>query len=303
MPRCAFLTLDDPTGYLIDDELAYEPLHALGWTVEAVPWRSDVRWQDYDVVVIRSTWDYQHDPVGFLDALARIERAGVPLHNPLDLVRWNLDKRYLRDLAGRGVPIVPTVWLDRLGPGALAEVFDKVGSDEIVVKPVVSANAYATYRLQRQTAHEVAESVEAHFAGRALMAQPFVPAVVEEGEFSIFYFNGEYSHAILKTPSQGDFRVQEDHGGLIRAVQPSAALRAASDTVLAALDEPPLYARFDLVRSTADEDSADRFWLMEAELVEPALYFRMDEGSAARFAQALHRRYADRTHAPSIPNP
>ena len=120
MRRCAFLTLDDPSGYVIDDDLAYEPLRELGWGVELVPWRRPaVAWDAYEAVVIRSTWDYTDDPDSFVAVLGDIERTGTLLFNGLDLVRWNLQKTYLRDLAARGVPVVPTVWRERLRPGEL----------------------------------------------------------------------------------------------------------------------------------------------------------------------------------------
>jgi hypothetical protein len=288
MRRCAFLTLDDPTGYVIDDDLAYPPLAALGWHAVAVPWRSEgVEWAAFDAVVIRSTWDYHDQPDAFLAVLAAIERTGTRLYNGLDLVRWNLRKTYLHDLAARGVPVVPTVWRNRLRPGELAGLLAAVGADEVVIKPVVGANAAGTYRLaSRPTPMEVA-AVEGCYNDRTLMAQPFVPAVVTEGEYSLFYFDGAYSHAILKTPKPSDFRVQEDHGGLIRPVTADSALRAAGDRVVGAIGAVPLYARVDLVRSGL---GGSGFWLMELELIEPALYFRMDERAAERFARALHSR-------------
>jgi glutathione synthase/RimK-type ligase-like ATP-grasp enzyme len=129
------------------------------------------------------------------------------------------------------------------------------------------------------------DEVEQLYAARALMAQPFVRAIVEEGEYSLFYFGGAFSHAVRKLPKPGDFRVQEDHGGSVAAVSPTADLRAAADTVMAALDEQPVYARVDLVRG-----DAGAWWLMELELVEPALYLRMDAGAAQRFARALTQR-------------
>lgn len=286
MKRCAFLTLQDPSGHVIDDDLAHAPLRALGWQVDSVPWnRAGVDWSGYDAVVIRSTWDYQSDPEAFVAALGEVEQAGTPLFNPLDLVRWNLRKTYLRDLAARGVPIVPTVWRDGLGPGELAEVLDAVGGEEMVVKPVVGASSEGAFRLDQQAVRAKAGEVEAYYADRALMAQPFVPAVTREGEFSLFYFNNAYSHAVLKTPKVDDFRVQEEHGGRIRAVQPEAELRAAGDAVLKTLDTVPLYTRADFVRAPGGG-----FWLMELELIEPALYFRMDAEAPARFARAIAER-------------
>lgn len=288
MRRCAFLTLDDASSYAIDDELAYEPLHALGWRVEPVSWRSSAAWNDYDLVVIRSTYDYMTAPDAFLGALEEIERSGTPLFNDLGIVRWNLRKTYLRDLAQRGVPVVPAVWRDGLRPGELPDLLREVGADEAVIKPVVGANAEGAFRLDAAAVRERAAEVEAWYADRALMAQPFVPEVVDEGEFSLFYFNGEHSHTILKTPRASDFRVQEEHGGQIRSVQADAALLAAGGAALRAIGDAPLYARADLVRAPA----GDGFWLMELELIEPSLYLRTDPGAPERFARAIHARAA-----------
>jgi glutathione synthase/RimK-type ligase-like ATP-grasp enzyme len=291
MKRCAFLTLDDPADYVIDDELAVAPLAALGWRVESLPWRQRARpWSDFDAVVIRSPWDYHHAPAEFLAVLGEIERSGARLANPLALVRWNLEKTYLRELAARGVQVVPTVWRDRLRPGGLARLFDAVGGDEIVVKPTIGATAEGAFRLDRAAVRTHAEQIERYYARRPLLAQPFQRAVLDEGESSLFYFNGRLSHAVVKTPKPADFRVQEDHGGEIRAVRAGTALRRAGRRVLRALGEATLYARVDLVRS----GDANDFLLMELELIEPALYLRMDPGAPARFARALDRYFTGR---------
>ena len=129
-------------------------------------------------------------------------------------------------------------------------------------------------------------AVEQHYANREFLAQPFVSAITTEGEFSLFYFNGAHSHTILKTPKAGDFRVQEEHGGVIRAVEADDSLRAAGRKALAVLESVPLYARADFVRAPNDHE----FWLMELELIEPSLYLRMDAGAPGRFAHALHAR-------------
>ena len=115
------------------------------------------------------------------------------------------------------------------------------------------------------------------------MVQPFMNNIIDEGEYSLFYFGGEYSHAILKLPAPGDFRVQEEHGGDIQPVEPSIELRVVGEKTVRLLDEVPLYARVDFVR-----DADDQFLLMEMELIEPALYFRMDKDSPERFAQAVN---------------
>lgn len=284
MRRCAFLTLAEPGNFVIDDELAVAPLAELGVAVDNVAWDADnVDWPGYELVVIRSPWDYQRAPRAFLARLELIVSAGVRLENSLRLVHWNLDKTYLRALERRGVPVVPTVWRDRLSGAGLAGLFEALGCGEIVIKPTVSANAEGTFRLDRAAAAAARDEIGKYYAGRALLAQPFVGSILAEGEYSLCYFNGVFSHAIRKTPSEGDFRVQEEHGGTIVPIDPAPDLLAAADRVLAALPGQPLYARVDLVAAPA----AGVYWLMEVELVEPSLYLRMDEEAPRRFARAI----------------
>jgi hypothetical protein len=267
---------------VIDDELAILPLARRGVQVETLPWnRPGVDWRRYALVVIRSTWDYQHHADRFLGVLDTIESSGVRLENGSDVVRWNMRKTYLRELAARGVEIVPTFWRDRLSPGELVPLFEDLKSDEAVIKPVMSGNAEGAWRMDRGKAEALAPEIEAYFADRPLMLQPFERAIVEEGEFSMIYLNGEHSHSILKIPRRGDFRVQEEHGSEIRPVTPEPALRAAGDAAIAAIGRRLLYARADLVRS------GDTFRVMELELVEPSLYLRTEPGAANRFADAV----------------
>jgi glutathione synthase/RimK-type ligase-like ATP-grasp enzyme len=282
MRRAAFLTLHDPTGFVMDDDLAIAPLAKRGWTVETLPWdRAGLDWKSYDLVVLRSTWDYQHHPERFLATLAAIEASGTKLENSVAIVRWNMQKTYLHDLAVQGVPVVPTAWRDRLGPGELLPLFDSLQCDEAVIKPVMSGNAQGAWRLDRKSTAAQAAEIEAYYTKRPLMMQPFESAIVSEGEYSLLYFNGVHSHSILKVPRFGDFRVQEEHGSEIRAVTAEPALLAAGDKAMKAIGARLLYARVDLVRH------GDEFRVMELELVEPALYLRMDPGAPDRFADAI----------------
>jgi hypothetical protein len=283
MRQCAFLTTEALDGFVTDDDLAHEPLRELGWEVTAVPWsRSGEDWSRFEAVVIRSTWDYHRRLDEFLAVLETIDRSGARLANPLETVRWNVRKTYLRDLEASGLPVVPTLWtLQDMGPGAdnIRRLFDELGTDEIVLKPVVSASAFDTVRLHRGSGD--LDAAAALFAGREVMAQPFLASIVEEGEYSLFYFDGELSHTILKSPKEEDFRVQEEHGGFIRAADPPPPLPDLGRRIMDALPVQPLYARVDLVRS------GPGFVLMELELVEPSLYFRIVPGTAERFARAF----------------
>lgn len=281
----AFLSMESTEGFFTYDELCREPLARLGWGLEILPWsRPDTDWSRFAAVVIRSTWDYHTRLEEFLACLTAIRATGCALFNPEELVRWNVDKRYLADLERLGVEIVPTLWGRGLDEPGLLALPDRLGSDELVLKPRVSANALDTFRLRREQLPGRREELIRCYANRDWMAQPFLPAVVEEGEYSLFFFSGQYSHTVLKTPARGDFRVQEEHGGQLRAVAPEAELERAAWAAHDALPLVPLYARADLVR-----DPAGRFRLMELELVEPSLYFPLDPQSPARFASALDR--------------
>lgn len=291
MRRCAFLTMESLDGFVSDDELLLGPLSDRGWDVEMVPWRRpDVEWGRYDAVLVRTTWDYVEAPRRFLRTLQAIERSPALLYNPLELVRWNLEKTYLRDLEARGVEVVPTVWGRKLTRKAIRRIHRELDTEEVVVKPTIGANASRLHRLGPGSGPRAADRAVRALGDRAYLAQPFMPRVVEEGEHSLFYFAGDHSHSVLKTPRGRDFRVQEEHGGRIRPTDAGPELLEAGADAIAAVDPTPLYARVDLVRRRAGG-----FALMELELVEPALYFRMDAGAPERFVRAFRQTVEGRT--------
>jgi glutathione synthase/RimK-type ligase-like ATP-grasp enzyme len=272
--------MDSLDGYVADDELAIEPLARRGWAVETLSWRqSFVDWDYFDAVVIRTTWDYQSDPMLFLNVLRQIEASDARLENPLEIVRWNLDKSYLRSLETDGVAIVPTLWDRKYDHANFREWQNELRTDDLIIKPNVSATAEFAFRLS-----EFDASVEEIFAERPFLVQPFMESIVNEGEYSLFYFSGEFSHAIVKTPKAGDFRVQEEHGGEPVPFVPDRDMLDTGRFVFDMISPTPLYARVDLVRSAGGQ-----LLLMELELVEPALYLRMDAGAPERFAAAFDR--------------
>ncbi|MDA0873639.1 MAG: hypothetical protein O3C45_01115 [Bacteroidetes bacterium] len=285
MQRCAFLTLEDPTGYHIDDDLAVPSFTEKGWEIHTIPWsRTDVDWASFDAAIVRSTWDYHKQAARFFAVLEDIRARGVLLFNDLDLMRWNADKQYLAEMATRGVPVVPTVYGKGFAPGDVAHFAGILGTKDLVIKPVVGANAERTWRLDNLSHREAAANA---FASDPFMVQVFAEAVEEEGELSLFFFDGVFSHAIRKQPRTGDFRVQEEHGGMIAAHPPKPSQLEAARAVMAALHGSPLYARVDLIRSNDDAE----WWLMELELIEPSMYLRMDKGAPARFADAFDRHF------------
>lgn len=282
MKKCAFLTLEEWGDFVIDDEHAVQPMAELGWQVSTIPWRQTaIPWKDFDAVVIRSTWDYWNDIPGFLDVLAFID-SQTELANPMPLVHWNLAKTYMQDLEKNGVAIVPTLWPGKPRVSHLEECFEHLGLDELVIKPVIGANGDDTYRISRSDTPDRLEQIVEHFRCKDAMVQPFMPHILSEGEYSLFYFNGELSHTILKTPAESEFRSQEEHGSEIRPVQPEDLLMQSGKLAIENISPGPLYARVDFVR-----DERGGFRVMEMELIEPSMYLRMDDAAPMRFAKAI----------------
>lgn len=286
--KCAILTMDCLDNFEAYDTLLEQPLKALGWQMHLVSWRdSKVDWNDFAAVIIRSPWDYQDDAPAFLAVLSRIEESSAHLENNLATVRWNIDKKYLIELEQQGINIVTSLWRDNFDEEQLHSYFTELGVEQLVIKPRISANADNTFWLTKANCQQYLPELSKAFEQGCFLVQPFMESVINEGEYSLFYFDGHYSHAILKTPKNDDFRVQEEHGGRLTTIEPEAKLVAHAQQAMAALQAingMPLYARVDFVR---DQQG---FALMEAELIEPSLYFNMDEQSPQRFAQAFVER-------------
>lgn len=294
MKHCAILSMDSLVDFEAYDHLIEPHLQRLGWLTETVSWRrKNVDWGRFDVVLIRTPWDYQDDAGAFINVLSDIEKSTARLENALDIVKWNIDKIYLQELESQGVSLVPTIWCNKLSGAQLSSEtldnwFDEFGVDQIILKPRISANADNTFWIKQSSSYDI-NALEYAFSNRNFMVQPFVSAVIEEGEYSLFYFDGQYSHAILKTPKRGDFRVQEEHGGRLKRIDPEPQLLQAAEKCMAGINtlhQRPLYARLDLVQFGGE------FVLMEAELIEPSLYFNMDPNSAETFANAFVAKMA-----------
>ena len=287
MKQCAFLTLDERGDCVIDDEHAIAPLEQLGWQVSTLSWRqTGTPWSDFDVVVVRSTWDYWDDIPAFLETLRQIDST-TRLANPLDIIHWNLEKTYLLDLEGKGIGVVPTTWPDAVHPGSFPGFFAELSTGELVVKPVVGANGEDAYRVSAGDDLQRLEWISDRFRKKRAMVQRFMPSILDEGEYSLFYFNGIFSHAILKIPTGSEFRSQEEHGSEIRPVAPEEKLLLRGQEVLDTLPAIPLYARVDFVR-----DDHQDYIVMELELIEPSMYLRTDPEAPGRFARAIDQRFS-----------
>ena len=283
MLRCAFLSTDNLEEFFVYDDLVKPYLEKLGWEVEDVSWHDkNCNYNQYDLVVVRSTWDYQAHANEFLATLERIEKSSARLENHFQLLKWNFSKSYLKDLENKGVPILPTIWLNEFDFQLANDAFSYFDTNEIIIKPLVSANADFTYRLTPNQLAENSQVMREQIAGKELMVQSFESSILEIGEHSLFYFNHAYSHCIKKRPGKGDFRVQEEHGGELFSVEPTQDMLNLSEQTLNALPEKALYARVDILQTSKG------LAIIEVELIEPSLYFNMDSQSPERFAHAIH---------------
>lgn len=293
--RCAYLTMDDMGDYVTDADLSIPPMADLGWEVEMVSWRAaDVDWHTYDAVYIASPWDYPDAPDEFMAVLERIDASSALLVNDIELVRWSLVKTYLRDLEVAGAAIVPSLWFEHFDATELEQCFATHGTDKIVIKPQVGANAAHTYVLQQPVSDATVRELRQIFGRRAHFVQPFIGNIQTEGEFSLLFFADEYSHAILKSPKAGDFRTQEEHGSDIKTITAEAELVETARRVLALVSPQPVYVRADFVR-----DASGKFLLMELELIEPSMYLRTDDVAAGRFARAFDAHVRQRAALPA----
>ncbi|WP_049915803.1 ATP-grasp domain-containing protein [Haloferax mucosum] len=288
MTTIALATCEDLPSLVADDTSFVAALRDRGVTAEPVVWSDEsVDWGDYDAVVVRSIWDYYKRPEQFSAWIETLASADCDVWNHSDVLRWNSHKCYLRDLAARGVSTLPTEYVEQGDDASLEAIFDDRGWDELVVKPAVSAGAFETKRISRDAAAAEQSWFDDLVRRNDVLVQAFV-ADITDGEWSLVFFGGEYSHAVVKRPEAGDYRVQEKHGGSVNVETPSDGLleQAARvvDAVTAEVGAKPLYARVDGVERDGD------FRLLEVELIEPELFFRVDSEAGDRFAETILER-------------
>ncbi|HET9710041.1 MAG TPA: hypothetical protein VFP39_17190, partial [Gemmatimonadales bacterium] len=285
MPDVALVTYAELPDLNPDDHPLRAALVARGARVHAVRWDDGaVAWGDYDVVVLRSCWDYHRRTAEFRDWLAARERGGTPLWNPAAVVRWNLDKSYLRELAAVGVAVPDTLWIE---PGSAPDLERVVASrpwTRAVVKPRISLSAHDTWITDRVGAARDQERFARLVAERGALVQEFVPEIIARGELSLVYVGGHFSHAMCKRAGPDDFRVQHQYGGRAEPVAASVAARRGAEQALAAVPGEWLYARVDGVERDG------RLLVMELEVIEPELFLAWSLEAAARLAEAILAR-------------
>ena len=284
--QIALITYTDTGNYsgISDEENSklYFLLKEKGLNVSFQIWDDPaVDWSRFDLIVLKSPWDYFDKIDTFYAWLDKLERLNVRVLNPVEIVRWNADKRYLLDLQEQGVKVVPTVWLEQGDTFEAGQLFQQLGADKLIIKPAVSGGAKNTFALTLEEAGTKTDALNALLQQESFLAQPFLEEIKTKGEWSFLFFNGEYSHTVLKTAKPGDFRVQHFYGGTVHTPEPPAALLSAAQRIVDKHAKGCLYARVDGVE--LDGELA----LMELELIEPFLFMDMSHGAFQRYYEAL----------------
>ncbi|HZH40912.1 MAG TPA: hypothetical protein VFD85_07865 [Gemmatimonadales bacterium] len=283
MPRIALATYAAYPDLPADDQILQQALEHRGARALAVRWDAELDWAAFDAVVVRSCWDYHLRHEEFLRWIDRVERAGAVLHNAPSILRWNSDKRYLRDLERARVDVVHTRWSDERPSRSLSALLAEEGWDDVVIKPAVSASANDTWRVPAGAAGDWEARYQEMARRGPILIQPFVPEVASDGEWSLVFIGGEFSHSMLKRPAPGDFRVQTEWGGSQVATPADAGVVRVAHDLLRKIPggQVPSYARVDGCVI------AGRFRLMELEVLEPTLYFTEGPAAAERLADLV----------------
>jgi glutathione synthase/RimK-type ligase-like ATP-grasp enzyme len=293
MKKLALATYSGLPQLTESDVLVVEPLQELGIDAVATPWDDpEIDWHNFDGVIIRSTWNYHKNHDAFLDWIERLSSQDIRVWNPAEIITWNTDKIYLKQLEEAGIQIVPTEWIPKGSHerAHLSETLEKNGWDRAVLKPRVSASADGVSLISAANIEENEYKVREMNQLHDLMLQPLVEEI-KNGEWSIMFINDEYSHSVLKLPDADSIYVQSELGGTWKVAEPSASLiEQAKKSINSAhevtnVSEPFLFTRVDGVEVKGE------LQLMELELIEPELFFSVIPDAAIRFAKAIASKF------------
>ncbi|WP_066833694.1 ATP-grasp domain-containing protein [Rufibacter ruber] len=246
-----------------------------------------VNWQQYDLAIFKSPWDYFDKFAAFQAWLDQMETVGLRTLNPISTVRWNADKHYLLEVEKTGLPIVPTALLKKGEQAQLDGFFRQFDSSKLIIKPSVSGGAKNTFTVSRDEVQAVLPKLQELLQQEDFLVQPFMPQIQAEGEWSFLFFNGTLSHCLLKSAKSGDFRVQHFFGGTIHPQPAPAHLLPQAQKFIDQFAQGCLYARVDGV------DVNGKLQLMELELIEPFLFLHTHAEALEKYYQALKELVPD----------
>jgi glutathione synthase/RimK-type ligase-like ATP-grasp enzyme len=265
-----------------EDDLLVDFLASKGIPVTKEIWNDqEVIWNKYDIAIIKSPWDYFDHIDEFYTWLATMEQLNVKLLNPISVLKWNADKHYLKEIEQAGFNITPTIFLKKGKKIDLNEYFKTFDTGKLIVKPVVSGGAKNTLKVSLGTTEAHNHKINQLLRNEDFIVQPFLKEIEDDGELSLIFFGGKYSHTVLKKAASGDFRVQSTFGGTVHLEDPSVKYIAKAKAYVDVFAKGCLYARVDVV--VIDND----LFLMELELIEPFLFLSISDQALENYYQAL----------------
>lgn len=285
----ALVTYQDKGAYTSptlenEDDLLLNFLKIKGLSIEKVIWNDlDVKWEDYDLAILKSPWDYFDLINDFYSWLAKLKSKNIKLLNPIDVVKWNADKHYLHDIEKAGLKVTPSIFIEKGTEIDLKLYLEKFNSNKIIIKPCVSGGSKNTFKVTAANVEEVNAKLNPLLKQEGFIIQPFLAEIEEEGEWSFLFFGGKFSHALLKKAKAGDFRVQHSFGGTIHPQDPPPHLLASAEKYVDQFAKGCLYARVDGAVVNGE------FLLMELELIEPFLFLASSVNSYDNYYQAFKK--------------
>lgn len=281
--RIAFVTDYNHADYAEDDRLLVSYLQTQGHVITPAIWDDPaVQWTSFDVLVIRSTWDYHLKIDAFSIWLDYVDQLEIMVFNPVSVLQWNKNKNYLLRFRSLGIAIQPFEYCDEGSQCSLNDMLKRNAWTKAVIKPSISCGAHHTFIVEPNNSNEHQDIFVDLLRDQSMIVQKFSPEIITNGELSLIYFNKEFSHAVCKKVKQGEFRVQARYGGQHQSFIPEQRLMHEADRILALIPEALLYARID-----GFLDEKGQFQLMELELLEPSLFFDSNPLATEKFNQAM----------------
>ncbi len=276
MKKIAFITSSEDPHLIPDDQLLIGPLRAVGYIVSPLVWDEDKK-EEFDGYVFRSCWNYHRKFEEFKAWLSDLEKIKKPFINPIPVSRWNLDKKYLLELQKKGAPVPETQVV--LKGEHIKDI--RVNAPKLVIKPAVSLSGHETYLVDATETEKIKSLIQSISSERDVLIQAYVPEIKIHGEISLIFIDGQFTHALRKSPAPDEFRVHLEYGGKNLTIDPSPELIKTAEDVIKLVETPLQFARVDLVET----DHGAK--LIELEIIDPMLFFGHSEKSISAFVQMV----------------